>query len=425
MNIITTKESLFALALIEKEGAETAYINISVDCFAENTAKQTVLFVLYSDLLQSGAGSYTRDEFQRACDELGTNICVTTADSLMNVTLASLATKITPSLKLLEVMLTKPTFKPAEFKRAVLTLKNALEQSRENARGIAQTLLKNALFEKMSRQYGFLPDELLAVVDTVTLADIKNLHRELLLAYWTVSIGGAKKSLTAGTKMLNSVKNSSISPVPVYTKAKTNTRRTVVLHEVKSKQNIELSIGGSIPLTLQTPDSAAFSFGLAVLGKWGGFSGRLMSTVREKEGLTYGIYAKTEGITVSETGYWRIMTFFAPKDVAKGITSTLREVTAIGEKGITDSELLRFKTILKTSEALMFDSLTRTVNLVHGNLAAGLTWDEYQAFRKQFQALTKKEVNLALKNHLDPKNLVISAAGPVVNVKGDLQKFAG
>lgn len=424
MIITTTKESLFALGLIEKEGAETAYMNMSVDCFAENTAKQTALFILYSDLLQSGAGPYTRDEFQRACDEIGTKLCVTTAGGVVTVTLASLATKITPSLKLLEEMLTKPAFKATEFKRAVLTLKNALEQSRENARGLAQTLLKNALFEKTSRQYGFLPDELLAAVNTVTLDDIKNLHRELLLAYWTVSIGGAKKSLAAGVKMLNSVKNSSVSPTLVHTKARTNTRRAVVLHEVKSKQNIELSIGGSIPLTLQTPDSAAFAFGLAVLGKWGGFSGRLMSTVREKEGLTYGIYAKTEGITVNETGYWRIMTFFAPKDAVKGITSTLREVTAIAEKGILDSELSRFKTILKTSETLMFDSLTRTVDLVHGNLAAGLTWDEYLAFRKQFQTLTKKEVNLALKKHLNPKNLVISAAGPITSVKKDLQKFA-
>ena len=424
MHITTTKESLFALALIEKATAEVVYLNISVDHFNKNTAEETVLFLLYSELLQSGSGPYSRDEFQQACDALGTKISVGTSNGIVSISLTSLFSKVNPSLRLLEQLLISPSFKPNELKRAVRTLKNSLELSRENARSISHTLLKNSLLEEDSRQFGFLPDQLLKAVDKITVAHIKNLHREIMLAYWTISVGGNKKSLTAGVKTIKRIKNSSTTLSSVITKAKVIKKRIIVLHEVKSKQNIELSIGGLIPFKLHDTDTTAFMFGLAVLGKWGGFSGRLMSTVREKEGLTYGIYAKVEGITQSETGYWRIMTFFAPKDVVKGITSTLREINSIANKGITDGELGQFKTILKTSESLMFDSLAGTVDLVHSNLASGLTWDEYQTFRASFQKLTKVKINQVLKKYLRPEALCISAAGPIASVKSDIQKFA-
>jgi len=423
MNITTTIDSLYALGLVENEGANTTYVKITADCFKQNTAKNTVAFLLYTELLQSGAGPYSRAEFQAACDALGTKIDTSVTNGIVTISLASLGNKTAPSLALLESLFEKPQFKLTELKRAARTLKNILEQSRENAKGIAHTLLKNTLVTTESRLYGYSPDQLLSQVDTVTIADIKSIHQELMLSYWTVSIGGTKQAISTTLRLLKKIKKASVSETARNTAPTTRTNRTVVLHEVSSKQNIELSIGDSLPLTLSDKNTPAFMFGLAVLAKWGGFAGRLMSTVREKEGLTYGIYGKVESLTTLETGNWRIMTFFSPKDVVKGITSTLREISLIASKGITDNELIRFKTILKTSETLMFDSLSGTVGVVHSNLAAGLTWDEYTSFRQSLQKLTKKEVNAALKTYLRSETLCISAAGPVSLVRKDLEKF--
>jgi len=424
MNITTTKGELYSLALIEKPSASTIYLNISADCFLDNSAKRAALFLLYSDILHSGTRTLTRDEFKRKCDELGTKISISTTNGVISIELAALSEKISPSLQLLNELIDKPAFKGSELVRAKRTLKNNLELSREDAKSIAHQLLKNTCYDKKSRYFGYLPEDVKSEVDNISITDLKSLHNELQNAYWVITVGGNKISLSKTQTVISKLKNKSIVKTIVNTEQKHFKQTLVQQHEVKSKQNIEISIGAPLPFLLSDSDLPAFMFGLAVLGKWGGFAGRLMSTVREKEGLTYGIYAKTEGVTNTEPGHWRIMSFFAPKDVIRGITSTLREINIIAEKGITNSELLRFKTILKTSETLVFDSLSGTTKLVHQNLLAGFTWKEYYDFRSTFQTLTKKQINQALKKYLRSDSLCISAVGPIESVWKDLQKFA-
>jgi zinc protease len=193
------------------------------------------------------------------------------------------------------------------------------------------------------------------------------------------------------------------------------------MESIPSKHNVEFSIGGPLPLTLHHPDYLPFVFGLAVLGKWGGFAGRLMSTVREKEGLTYSIYSRTESVYGNESGYWRVMTFFAPEKATTGVSSTLREITQIANKGVTDSEMERFKAILNTQQTLLNDTLLGSLGDLHGYLSEGFTLDQMTEYKARILNVTKKEVNEALKKYLNPERLIISAAGPVAKIKKELE----
>jgi predicted Zn-dependent peptidase len=145
--------------------------------------------------------------------------------------------------------------------------------------------------------------------------------------------------------------------------------------------------------------------------------------VREKEGLTYGIYGRAEGVGMHEQGYWRIFTFFAPKDVVKGITSTLREIQAIHEHGITDNELKRFKAILNTRYALIEDSLFKKVQDAHARAVAGVSDAMYTEFRNALQAMRPSDVHEAMQTYLRPDTLVISGSGPIHGVKNNIQAF--
>ena len=422
MNIKTTKNEIFQLGEVIKPTAKTVSILITVDVFNENTAKESALNLLYSDLLLAGAGKFSRTEFSHLIDELGSSIDVSASLGRINITVGSLAEKLKPTLKLLETMLLSPSFKSVERARVVRTLKNTLELNKENARALALLGLKNSLFTKKNRQYSFSPDELISVVDEIKIEDLKKLHQNLLNSFWTVSVGGNEKSVTETLQFIKKIKKTTqtIAKEPVETLV-SYVGRQVLIKEVKSKQNIEVSIGASLPLTLTDEELPAFIFGLAVLGMWGGFAGRLMSIVRAKEGLTYMIYARTEGISVTENGYWRITSFFSPKDVIKGLTSTLREINTIQQKGISASELERFRIILKTNETLIFDSLLSTTNHVHGKIVSGLSWNEYVDFRDKIYNCSRSQVNAVLKKYLSSENITISVAGPTSSVEKDLQ----
>jgi zinc protease len=426
MKIQTTTEKDFILGTVEKSEAKAAHLLLSCRTQSANTAKSDAVTIIYSELLTSGANNNSRDEFLEKLHKIGAHLVVGADGCDITLSLSVPNSGLKAALKLLVEVLTKPNFSPKEQKRIVTTSQNLLTLEKENARAIAQTGLANTLSKKGSLLYQQKPSEIAKELPLVTKKDITSLHSTLLSAPWRITIGGTSESILLSRKTLAALKaaqktqleSKGLASAIIEPKS-----RVVLATEVKSKQNIEATLGGPLPINQMASDYPAFLFGLSVLGKWGGFAGRLMSTVREKEGLTYMIYARTVGLTMTEVGYWHIATYFAPKDLKQGITSTLREVSNIVKNGITDSELKRFATIMDTSETLLFDSLKGTMSVVHSNLRLDRSWPEYLEFRSKLKKLTKAEVNQSLRKYIDVDKLIISLAGPIQSVKKEIASF--
>jgi zinc protease len=138
-----------------------------------------------------------------------------------------------------------------------------------------------------------------------------------------------------------------------------------------------------------------------------------MSTVREKEGLTYGIYARTIESHRKNTIHWNIYTFFTARDLQKGIASTLRELTSIVEKGITEEELRIFKEISLNQFILNHESNATRLGFYHGLSLLGYEEKDGVQFQEQLMKLTVHDVNTALRTYLEPDRLVIVGVGPV------------
>lgn len=406
---------------ITRKAERTVYCCITVDLHQEHTIHSSAVEHLYSDALLSGATGYTREEFIDAVNLLGGSIGVNIQNSRLTITLRSLEENSAKLLKLFQAMMQSPTFEPTELKRIKLQTKNELIEHKENAKAIAQENFENNLYVKGDRRYIDTPEQLAKAVDAITQTNLLKLHSTALANIWTVTIGA---NAAVVTKIRSSVELCKKGVEPVVIKhhhgQKPRAQKTV-LQNIPSKMNIEFAIGTSLPLTLHHPDYLPFVFGISVLGKWGGFTGRLMSTVREKEGLTYGIYARTESVEGDEQGHYRIMTFFAPDKAIQGITSTLRELKKIHKSGITQSEYERFQTIIQTQQTLLADSLTRSVETLHGYLCADFSLKEIEEYRTRLLTVSRKEINAALKTHLHPDKLLISGAGPIQSVQKEIQ----
>lgn len=422
MKIKNISHDNFKISTIEKTSPLMVLL-LSVDCHTENSAKKQALQALYSDLLLAGAGKYSREEFTYAVNILGADFSVHFENSVMTIKVSTLAKYLSKTLSLLEVALTAPRFEEVEITRAKDLLLNRLQVAREDAPLLANANLRRTLYGKADRYYGYLPSEVEKAVEVVTNEDLQAMHHMVLTGFWYASIGGQLEGLKTVVSKLEKLKKAQSTSSSAGEKkvvvAKIG-KNDLVSTLVASRQNIELSIGSTVPVTFANTDLAPLVFGMNVLGKWGGFAGRLMSTVREKEGLTYSIYGRLEGISVTESGFWHIRSFFAPKDAEKGLASTLRELKKIVDKGITHKELEFFRVILKTGEALVQDSLPAFVGVTHAALMNGLDYKEYKAFRERLYTCSKKEVDSALKKYLDPKHLVVGIAGPTDGVEKPL-----
>jgi zinc protease len=187
----------------------------------------------------------------------------------------------------------------------------------------------------------------------------------------------------------------------------TATARTLPV-AMPDKTSVTVLWGQATGLRYTDPDTLALRVGSAILGS--GFTGRLMATVRDKEGLTYGIGAAVTNDTFTD-GEWRISATFAPSLLEKGIASTRRELTAWIERGVTADELARRKTNLAGSFQV---GLATTDGLAASLLAAinrGLDVSWLDEYPKRIEALTLEQVNAAIKKHLDPSKMTLVEAG--------------
>lgn len=413
-----------SVASITSSGTEIVVAYISVDMHDTRNVTTQAIELMYADALLSGAGEYSREAFLDAIHRLGASIDCNVVDAQVTISLRATRQHFAQLLHLVEIMLTKPTFTESEMKRIRLTTSNELHESKEDSKRVAYEQLCNNLYGTHDRKYTYDPDKTSAEVRGITSKKIRKYHEKLMTRAWNCSVLANADGVQRFNRMLHTVKDNRTS---AHQGLVTHTQKTqatgLLLKNIPSRQNIDFSVGAAVPFTLHHPDYVPLAFGLTVLGKYGGFTGRLMSTVREKEGLTYGIYSRLEGFTGTEQGYWRIMTFFSPEKAVQGLTSTLRELRNIHKTGITTSELKKFRTIIHTGQTLIKDSPVAMINELHTYQCHGFSLDEMAEHKARFTTVTTIEVNAAIKKYVDPSNLTVSGAGPTAVVKKDLGAF--
>lgn len=401
----------------------TSVLSISID--ALHTSKEESLRAIYVEMLQSGSQGYTREEIMHVLNLHGASLSVSTENTCIHISLKARNEVLGKILPILTTMLTAPTWNPKELSRVKEYIVNQLALQREEARIRATDAFVNSFVPIEDWRFNFSIDAYIKSIQGIHIEDLKAFHRKLSMGTWTHTVGGTTQACSKLSKTIALLPSRTLEELPQIqnTYPVIEPSHTVLtLINIPHKQNIEFSIGGALPFLITDSAYVPMYFGISVLGLYGGFTGRLMSTVREKDGLTYMIYSRIEDMTTTTQGYWRISTFFAPQDTERGISAVLREIELLKNQGISEDELRRFKAILNTRNILAQDSLVRMVADRHTRTLSGVTEEMYEAMRMKIQNLTATEVNSTLSLYLNLQSLVVSGAGPVSSVERQLKK---
>jgi len=139
-------------------------------------------------------------------------------------------------------------------------------------------------------------------------------------------------------------------------------------------------------------------------------SSRLGSEIRDRQGLTYGIYSYFVAGVYS--GPFLIVMQTAPEDAQRAIDSTLKLLQQLRQTGVTASEVEAAKRSLISSysvEQADPDNLAGNITL---NAVYGLGREELRQYPEQLRAVTLEQVNQAIQSLLHPDRVVIVTAGP-------------
>ena len=141
-------------------------------------------------------------------------------------------------------------------------------------------------------------------------------------------------------------------------------------------------------------------------------SSRLGTEIRDRQGLTYGIYSFFQaGI---HPGPFLVQMQTAPEDAQKAISSTISLLKQIQQTGVTSAEVATAKRSIASQYPVGLahpDSLAQTIL---SNEVNGLPPGEIREFIGQIDAVTLEQVNQTAKELLHPDNLVVVTAGPSI-----------
>ncbi|MGB3146585.1 MAG: pitrilysin family protein [Paracoccaceae bacterium] len=165
---------------------------------------------------------------------------------------------------------------------------------------------------------------------------------------------------------------------------------------------------GQAGLAADDPDFFAAYLLNQILGG-GGFSARLMTEVREKRGLTYGIYASLVPMDLADL--WQ-GSFSASTDKVAEAVKLVKEVWAdVAANGVTETQLDAAKTYLTGAYPLRFDGNSTIAAILVGMQVMGYPSD-YPATRNQrVEAVTLADVNRVARERLTPDALSFVVVG--------------
>ncbi|HHX33841.1 MAG TPA: insulinase family protein [Gammaproteobacteria bacterium] len=365
---------------------------------------------LTNAMLNEGTGSLDAGQIAARFEDLGADFSTGSYRDMAVVTLRSLSDPklSTPALELFSTVAAQPSFPADSLTRIKNQLLAGFEYEKQNPGKLASL----ALFEQLYGEHPYAHSSAgnAQSVPAITRQQLQDFHRN----YYT-----AKNAQIALVGDLTLAQAKAISEtvskrLPRGTAAAMTAEPTA---SGASKTHIEFPSTQTHILLAQLavqrgdPDYPALFLGNQILGG-GGFGTRLMEEVREKRGLTYGIYSSFSPMQATGPFMINVQTRAQLSEVTlQLVQDLLREYIA---NGPTEAELADAKRENLGSFPLSAASNSALV----GQLAAigfydmPLTW--MSDFMLDLQQLSVNDVHEAFKRHLNPDQLVIVTAGPTV-----------
>jgi zinc protease len=363
-------------------------------------------------------GTKTLDKFAIAqkLDDVGAEIAFSVGIESLEIRAKCLKKDLPLVIGLIAEELRTPALQLQEFNKAKEQFIGALEASAQNTEARAREAFGSAIFPEGHPNHPHPVGEYEAAAQAATLDEIKAFHAKYygpahmtLVVVGDVSapdteaeIGKAFAGWTGGRDYVRPA-------APAALKLALRAEREVSV-PLAEKPSVSVIIGQPTRLRYKDPDALALHVGTAILGS--GFTGRLMGIVRDKEGLTYNIGAAVSEDSIVD-GSWDISASFAPALLQKGIASTRRELGRWWKDGVTEQELAARKQGLIGSYLVGLSTTAGLADTILTDVQRGYGVSRVDEYPGAVKALTRDEINNAIKKHLNPTDMVTVEAGSV------------
>lgn len=368
---------------------------------------------MVATMLTQGTQTLPEDEFIAAKEQLGVNLSSNASKDGLSLSLRSLSdpSTVTQAADLMVDVLANPTFDDKVLERNKQRLMVSLKQQKQNPYHVASVAYHQAVYENHPYAHATTGDE-----DSIAKID-----RDELLNFWHTFINANNATLVITGDMTaeqaKSLANHLTAKLPTGKSYKntldlTKPVKARHIHIPHNSSQTQIIIGH--PTSKVRTDKAGrqefsdFSLGNEILAG-GDFNARLMKTIREQKGYTYGIYGGMERL---RAGGNYVVEFSTDGDkAADAILETLHIINESLNEGITQEELELVRLGNKNGFANIFSSNASIHRVIGALFVADYPKDHLNHTLNRLDNATINSVNTALNLRIKPDEFIIITVG--------------
>lgn len=366
---------------------------------------------LTGNMLDQGTVEKTKFQIAEELENLGASINFSVGSQTMTFNAQCLKKDVPKVIALLAEQLRQPAFAAEELEKLKIQRTGSFQRNLESPGFVAGNTLSQILYPQDHPNYQVPVEKIIGDIKNISAGDLKSFHTQHYgpTSLKMVAVGDIDSKVLESEieKVFKGWKGGIAYKTPKNAPASSRTTKIV---QMEDKTSVSVNMGIPIGIDSNHPDYLPLYIGTYVLG--GNFSARLMSTVRDREGLTYGIGSGISGVTLSD-GHWNLTATFAPSLLDEGLESTMRELGDWVENGITQEELDAKKSTISGSAKVRLATTGGMAGYVHNLAQRGKDVSYADQYFKDIDALTLNQVNSAIKKYIDLKKLVVVQAGTI------------
>lgn len=362
--------------------------------------------MMASMLREGGTATLSPEAFDEQLDFLATQASVSAGGTFTTASMNCLKKTFAESLTLFLEMLREPAFNAERLATAKARLMAQLEQRNDDASGILSREWRQLLFGAEHFE-GSLPTA--TSVEAITPERLAAMHKRLVHpGNMIVSVSGdfdSAEMLAALEKAFADWERGepvADPPVPEHDLA------PGLYHIPKEIPQGKVAIGMR-SITRDDPDAIPLNVLNDILGG-GGFTSRIMRSVRSNEGLAYSASSRLSP-RVDYPGEFRAGFESKNPTVALAIKIILQQIDDVRNELVTDEELETAKQSLIETFPRVFESKPQMLSVFVSDEWTGRPEGYWQSYRDRVQAVTAEDVQRVAREHLDPATMAILVVG--------------
>lgn len=359
------------------------------DAGAKNdTPEKQGLMRLLSNTLDEGAGDLTSEQFQKVLADESISLSFTSSKDDFFVNLYTLSEKRDLAFDLLSKALTSPRFDAEPLARMTEANAARIRSSLSDPDWIAARIMNDTYFK--SHPYGLNSGGTLTTLASITAQDLisaknKFLTQDKIIVAITGDIK-APDAIKLVDKTFGSLENkndvqNTLSPF-------VSSAPSALWHFTKDIPQSVITMQGP-GIDRDDPDYDAAVLANLIFGG-GGFGSRLTQEIREKRGLTYGIYSSLSDQDLAETVSITVST--KTSEVKTVLDLIESEQNKFISTDVTQQELEDAKSYLIGSMPLSLTSSTEISALMIGQMLDNKPIDDLDKRTARIQAVTIKDI---------------------------------